>query len=289
MSSLDELMRYDGRRVVVTGCASGIGAQVARQVAELGGRVTGLDVRSPAGADDDALAEFVTVDLSEPASIDSAVGAIGPPVDALFNIAGVSSGIGNPMLVVRINFLGMRQLTEALLERMPPGSAVTNVSSLAASAYRENAGSTVGLLATRSMAEGLRWCTDHPEAIADGGYRLSKEAIILYGMRNVDNLAARGIRINCTAPGVTETPILDQLRSAYGPDYLESFSTPLGRVSRADEQAAVLVYLGSRAASYITGQVIWVDGGASGRSDAQRIADESGRAAQVQAPTGSRS
>ena len=109
-----------------------------------------------------------------------------------------------------------------------------------------------------------------PEAIADGGYRLSKEAIILYGMRRVSELGARGIRINCTGPGVTETPILDQLRSAYGQGFLDSFTTPLGRVAGPDEQAAVLVYLGSRAASYITGQVIWVDGG----TVAQRVAGE---------------
>ncbi len=100
-----------------------------------------------------------------------------------------------------------------------------------------------------------------PRALADGGYRLSKEAIILYGMRRVAELGARGIRINCTAPGVTETPILDQLRAAYGQRYLDSFTTPLGRVSDPEEQAAVLVFLGSRAASYITGQVVWADGG----------------------------
>ena len=153
---------------------------------------------------------------------------------------------------------------------MPAGSSITNVSSLAAASYRENARTTAGLLETTSMAEGLAWCEAHPEAIADGGYRLSKEAIILYGMRRVSELGARGIRINCTGPGVTETPILDQLRSAYGQSYLDSFTTPLGRVAGPDEQAAVLVYLGSRAASYITGQVIWVDGG----TVAQRVAGE---------------
>ncbi len=62
-------------------------------------------------------------------------------------------------------------------------------------------------------------------------YRLSKEAIILYGMANVAALGAKGIRINCTAPGVTDTPILDQLRSAYGQEFLDSFPTPLGRVA----------------------------------------------------------
>jgi NAD(P)-dependent dehydrogenase (short-subunit alcohol dehydrogenase family) len=118
-----------------------------------------------------------------------------------------------------------------------------------------------GLLNTRSFDEGLAWCGDHPDALADGGYRLAKEAVILYGMKNAVPLGARGIRINCTGPGVTETPILDQLRTKYGQAYLDDIPKPLGRVSTAEEQAAVLVFLNSRAAGYITGQVLWVDGG----------------------------
>ena len=60
---------------------------------------------------------------------------------------------------------------------------------------------------------------------------------------------------------MTETPILDQLRTKYGQSYLDDIPKPLGRVSNPDEQAAVLVFLNSRAAGYITGQVVWVDGG----------------------------
>ena len=258
MAQIDDLWRYDGRRAVVTGCFSGIGAEVARQLTELGAEVVGLDLRRPALQ----LKEFHEVDLSDPASIDRAVAAIDGPVDALFNIAGVSSGIGDPLRVVTINFLGTRRFTEALVPSMPPGSAIANVSSLAASAYRENAAVTAGLLDTVTMAEGVEWCERNPEPVADGGgYRLSKEAIILYGMANVATLGAKGIRINCTAPGVTDTPILDQLRTAYGQEFLDSFQTPLGRVAGPDEQASVLVFLNSAAASYMTGQVIWVDGG----------------------------
>ena len=272
MAQIDELWRYDGRRVVVTGCASGIGAHVVRQLTELGADVVGLDKHLPSTD----IAEFHAVDLSDAASIDRAVASIGREVDALFNIAGVSSGIGNPLLVVTINFLGLRHVTEALLEKMPTGSSIVSVSSLAATGYREHQQVVGGLLNTRTMPEGIEWCHGHPDALADGGYRLSKEAIILYTMRNTVALGARGIRINCTGPGVTETPILDQLRAAYGQQYLDDIPKPLGRVADPAEQAAVLVFLNSEAASYISGQVLWVDGGNIGAAIAREL--EEGRA-----------
>jgi NAD(P)-dependent dehydrogenase (short-subunit alcohol dehydrogenase family) len=265
MGHIDDLWRYDGRRAVVTGCASGIGEQVARQLDELGAEVVGLDRNPPALQ----LKEFHEIDLADPASIERAVAVIGGPVDSLFNVAGVSSGIGNPLLVTTINFLGMRHLTEAVAPTMPDGSSIACVSSLAAAGYLEHQHNIAGLLKTRSFDEGVEWCRQNPDELADGGYRLSKEAIIFYCMVNAVPLGARGIRINCTAPGVTETPILDQLRTAYGQDYLDSFPKPLGRVSEPAEQAAVLVFLNSRAASFITGQVLWVDGG----NVASRIAD----------------
>lgn len=259
MGSFVDQFDYTGRRVVVTGCASGIGAALVGPLTELGAKVIGLDVREPdAGAGPEV---FHRVDLSDPASIDGAVAAIDGPVHNLFNVAGVSSGIRDPLRVTTINFLGTRHLTEALIPMMPSGSAIASVSSLAASQYREDSEVTLGLLETTSMADGVTWCESNPEALADGGYRLSKEAIILYGMANVSVLGAKGIRINCTGPGVTDTPILDQLRGAYGQDFLDAFRTPLGRVAGPAEQAGVLIFLNSDAASYITGQVIWVDGG----------------------------
>lgn len=266
---IEQLWRYDGRRAVVTGCASGIGAHVTRQLTELGAHVIGLDAREPTFGVD----EFHQVDLADTASIDGAVASLGSRVDALFNVAGVSSGIGDPLLVVTVNFLGLRHFTEALIPMMPSGSSVVSVSSLAAADYLDHRQDVAPLLNTETMAEGVDWCRRHPDALIGGGYRLSKEAVILYTMKSAATLGARGIRINCTGPGVTETPILDQLRSAYGQEYLDDIPKPLGRVAEPDEQASVLVFLNSQAASYISGQVIWVDGGTVGATIADRLAE----------------
>jgi NAD(P)-dependent dehydrogenase (short-subunit alcohol dehydrogenase family) len=126
------------------------------------------------------------------------------------------------------------------------------------------------------MQEGIDWCHSHGDELAGGGYQLSKEAVILYTMLSATPLGARGIRINCTGPGVTETPILDQLRTAYGQGFLDDIPKPLGRVAGPAEQASVLLFLNSRAASYISGQVVWVDGGNVGAAIAREL--EEGRA-----------
>ena len=74
-------------------------------------------------------------------------------------------------------------------------------------------------------------------------------------------LAERGIRINAIAPGHTRTPILEAVIAARGEDYLKTIPMPLGRMAEAREQATVIAFLGGSDASYMSGQVVWVDGG----------------------------
>lgn len=254
---MNEPWRYDGRRVVVTGCSSGMGQETAIQLADLGAHVVGLDLRPPATD----VKEFHATDLSDPASIDAAVAAIGEPVHALFNVAGISSGAAPPLKVMEVNFLGLRHLTEALLPRMEAGAAIASVASLAAMGYASNIPVVKEFLGTEGFAAGRAWCEANPDQLVGGGYGFSKQAIIVYTMMKGVELGALGIRANCIGPTVTDTPFLADTVKTYGQDFIDNFPKPLGRVARPDEQARALIFLNSDAASYVTGQLLWTDGG----------------------------
>lgn len=246
---------YAQRRVVVTGCASGIGAALARVLAERGAEVVGLDRRQTTAP----IAEFHQIDLGDTDSIRRVADAIGERVDALFNVAGVSGTLG-AKVVLGINFLGTRELTEELLPRMQPGSAVVITSSLAASRYAEREGLIGELLATQTRPEALAWCEQHRTEVGTG-YAISKDALMWYTLTRAVDLAGLGIRVNAVGPGITATPIIADTIASRGKDFLDAIPMPLGRIAEAEEQASVLAFLGSQRASYLTGQILWVDGG----------------------------
>ncbi len=265
---MNELFRYDGRRVVVTGVASGMGQETARQLGELGAEVVGLDLKEPTVA----VKEFHSLNLADPDSVAAVAAALDGPVHALFNVAGISSGAADPVKVIEVNFLGTRLLTESLLPRLGPGSAIANVSSLAAAGYLGNIPKIKEFVANTSFADGKAWAEAHPDDLVGGGYGLAKQAIIVWTMMQGVELGPKGIRINCIGPTVTDTPFLADTIKTYGQDFIDKFPKPLGRVCRPEEQASVLCFLNSDAASYITGQLIWTDGGYMGGATTGLIA-----------------
>ena len=113
-----EQFRYDNKRVLVVGGATGMGAAAAKQAKELGGEVVVMDYAPVSYPVDKA----ISVDLRDPASIDSALAEVGGPVNAIFSAAGVADG---PDLM-RINFIGHRHLIDRALEneQLPRGSAI---------------------------------------------------------------------------------------------------------------------------------------------------------------------
>jgi Short-chain dehydrogenases of various substrate specificities len=110
---------YAGKRVVVTGAATGVGAALLDVLAEQDvTQVTVLDIKAPTGPHD----VFVETDLGHESSVDAAIAAIAGPVDVLFNNAGVADTMP-AATVIAVNFLAVRKLSEALLDRIPEGGA----------------------------------------------------------------------------------------------------------------------------------------------------------------------
>ena len=111
---MHDVLGYEGKHVLVTGAASGMGEATARLLVELGARVTALDVKT---VEVDGV-ESRTVDLRDTASIDAAIEGIGP-VDAVFSVAGLPGPPFSDLDTLKVNFLGARHLVEALVPAMP--------------------------------------------------------------------------------------------------------------------------------------------------------------------------
>ena len=245
-------------RAVVTGCASGIGDAVVDRLLSDGTEVIGLDVAlgpPRPGVD------FHCVDLSDPMSIDAFADAVTEPLAGVYNCAGLSSGAASPLHVMEVNFIGLRHLTERLVCHIIEGGGIVSVASIAARGWPNVRKGLDELVSTRGFAAGRRWCEAHPDRLTQGGYRLSKQAVIYWTMHVTTALAAKGVRINCVSPGVTDTPMLVAAAADLGADRVAGHWTPLNRMAAPSEQADALIYLNSERASYVTGVNLWVDGG----------------------------
>ena len=251
---------YAGRHVVIAGGGgSGMGRAAAGLVRAAGGEVTVLDLRAPESPDGIAFRE---VDLGDPDAIDGAVDSL-DRVDALFNcqgIAGSRPGTSSSD-IMRVNFLGVRHLTERLLPRIPAGGAVVSIASVGGLGWERRREAIDELLATDGFDAGLSWVearsTDLLEQPFPRTYAFSKQALIAWTMRRAVSAIAHGVRVNCSSPGSTRTA----MAADFPDDGIEYISRPIGRESSPEEQAWPLVFLNSDAASYVNGTNLVVDGG----------------------------
>jgi NAD(P)-dependent dehydrogenase (short-subunit alcohol dehydrogenase family) len=237
---------YEGRRVLVTGAASGMGEATARLLGSLGAEVHVLDVRKPSIPNE----AFYEVDLRDRSAIDDAVAAVtsgGRTLDRHFNCAGISQ-LFPPVDVMLVNFVGLRHLTESLIPSIVRGGAIASISSGAGLGYLMNMGTVGELLAVTDYDEARSWCEANPEKIREG-YSFSKECIIVWTMTNAIRLAQENkLRINCIGPGPTDTAFMPAVLEQMGQEYFDAFPTPL-------------LYLNSDVAAVITGTNTWTDQG----------------------------
>jgi len=253
-----DYLGYGNKRVIVSGCFSGMGEATARLLVGLGAEVHGMDYRETALE----LASFTQVDLRDPAAIDAAIAGIGGKVDALFNCAGLPQ-TSPPLDVMKVNYAGTRRVTEQVLPMMSEGGAIASISSNGGMGWSRKMEILMPFIQIGDYEGIVKWCEDNP-AIVNEGYAFSKEAIIVWTLFTSAQLIKRGIRMNCTLPGPTQTPMVSHFERASGEAILDAFIQPINRRSTPEEQAAALIFLNSAPASYISGVAMPVDGGFMG-------------------------
>ena len=249
---LFDAFRYDGKRALVVGGATGMGAAVAEVVQDAGAEVVVMD-RAPITLEG---AKAISLDLSDKASIDAAVDECGGPVHALFSCAGVADGTPG---IERINFIGHRRLIDRMVGggMLPRGSAIGMISSAAGLGWQANLEVLKEYLDITDFDAAAKYAQENNKA----DYMWSKLAINAYVAREAFNFLKQGIRINAILPGPTNTPLARanaEMWLGFGADYRDDLgieaSTPL-------EQAYPLVFLCSDAASGVAGVTVVTDAG----------------------------
>jgi NAD(P)-dependent dehydrogenase (short-subunit alcohol dehydrogenase family) len=244
--------RYDGKRVLVVGGATGMGAAAAELALSAGAEVVVMDIAEITLTG----VKAIHVDLRDRDSIDAATDQCGGRVDALFACAGVADGTPG---IERTNFIGHRHLIDGLLARdmLGRGSAIGFISSAAGLGWEANLPLLQELLATPDFDTAAQWVVDHGKA----DYMSSKQAICAYVASQAFPLLHKGIRINAICPGPTRTPLAEanaETWLGFGADYRGEIGA---EPATALEQAYPLVFLCSDAAAGIAGIIMITDGG----------------------------
>lgn len=249
-------MTTDAPVAIVTGSAGGIGESAAQALAARGHRLVIADIQAEAAEataarmrSEGITADAVHVDVTQPASAAALVArtlALHGRIDVLVNNAGIESP--TPFLditletfdrVMRVNTTSVWICCQAVIPAMlrQGKGSIVNVSSIAG----QRGGGIMGTAA----------------------YSTSKGAVIAMSKALAREFAKSGIRVNAVAPGATATALAQRQIDRLPPDTLDRIkaATPMGRLGQPHEIAALIAFLASDDASFMTGHVYNVDGG----------------------------
>jgi NAD(P)-dependent dehydrogenase (short-subunit alcohol dehydrogenase family) len=255
MQKPDSLFRLDGQVALIAGAASGIGRASALGLARAGAIAICADI-DPEGAERVATeirgtdgangqAEACTLDITDEAAVETAIGKLRSRhgrIDVLVSTPAVN--VRKPLLsyssaefdkVIGLNLKGTFLIARAVARVM----------------NEQKSGSIILMSSIRSI-------TTEP---GQGVYAATKAGLVQLARTFAAELGPSGVRVNCIAPGVVETPLTQPIKNK--PEWYNAYAAKnaLGRWASADEMAGPVVFLASAASSYVTGAVLFVDGG----------------------------
>ena len=247
-------LRLQGKRAIVTGASSGIGAATALMLARAGARtlMVGRDEQrlseaaaaaGRAGAPCETVVADVTADGAPARIVEAAVERFGG-IDAIVHSAGIFrmaaiavADVADLDLLYATNVRAPYLLTQAALPHVPPGGSIVMM------------GSNLTVVAKSGMA----------------AYSASKAAVAVMARSLAVELGESGVRINVVAPGIVRTPMVDAITEDADLSAREISATALGRLADADDVAETILFLASDASRHVTGATFVVDGGESVR------------------------
>jgi len=235
----------EARIAIVTGAGSGIGRATAHELAKRGDEViiAERDGENAARVANEivsagARARAVTLDVTNGAALDTLVADL-PRVDTLVNNAGILGVQAFEELrpddyrrMFEVNVIAVAEISRRVVPKMPRGGAIVN-------------------LASRAIFGAVNYAH----------YIAAKSAVAGLNRAMALEFAGKGIRVNAVAPGAIRTPMLKLRDDMPESEFLRH--QPLGRLGEPEDIAAAIAFLASPSASFITGQMLLVDGGRS--------------------------
>jgi NAD(P)-dependent dehydrogenase (short-subunit alcohol dehydrogenase family) len=246
--------------IVVTGAARGMGRACVDALRGDTDTIVAVDLVAP----DIEGTVGIACDVADRHAVDQLVATVGDrgPFRALVHAAGISPTMADAARVFAVDLVGTQHLLDAFAPIVRPGSAGV--------CFASSAAHQIGALAPDAALDALVEDPTAPDfvaraaaAVPDSGlaYAWAKRGVIRAAARAAVAWGPRGGRVNSLSPGMIDTPMNAQEFERQPMMQVMLDHTPLGRLGRADELAAVAAFLVSDAASFVSGVDVLADGG----------------------------